>query len=943
MDDPSIFKSGADGGNWVRAKEKSVPIADRTKDNTSKVMDGDTGEAPPKLKRRNSTTSPGKRNHIAHDGQVKQSPHRADLVRNSLSHESENRKKSNPLTKLPNRSPTRSRTSPSGHSTDDDGIDTEEEEREEIVHEQPLIDPELRKEERHRLFRAGSNAGMNTRPRRDSKTSSDVDSPVLSNSAYHSVLKPTKTKVKSNNTSLSVRTLMLPHTMARSTTKAEFLSGPKLCSTHNPIVQVGQVHISPEDAERFRVAPLKAEIDEDLIQLEQLGENLSSKTEMKETKELCRQIKEWSDSIKTILDHITTEKTGIREGINGFRSLLHVHREVTRYFMNQLRKSPLLRETPGVWARWIYNDTEKAWLDRSIEIFRQPGVVHNLLTMAIRFSTKTVDLLVNHDQLADREMDVFSAQSDTVPRSCFYGRDFCPQYKDTIRGMLRVIMIANASYFFFKGWKRPIRLPLSFFSGVYFGFIKTSSMEWVGHLSDLFLSNIFSPQYLNTYSTFEAKKLSGFWNLTEGTWNEVVTAVSIPVSLDITLQLPPRHFKIQRKDGLELTILPPYLPEAKKPEEPGQPFLSVSIRYISYFDHQLDSALSDITVRTNLERTFAAAHSKIFRRREKLHAEDSAGDFDRILEGQTDEKLNKLSDNLIVHFHGGGFVSQTAASHGLYLRQWARDTGVPIVSVNYRLAPDYPFPVALQECFYSYVWALENCHKLGSSAKKVIVVGDSAGGNFAAAVTIRAITERIRIPDSLIMCYPALYMLYVPSPSRILSIVDSLLPQEALQNCFDAYLPKESGLDPLQNPFLSPACASDAILKRFPSDIRIMVGALDPLYDDSIWMAKRLTAVGKSVQFKVYETLNHGFLNFGGAPKYGVEMWDAVKLVAQWMNQVFRGEEKDDIEQELYNGEEEEEKKEEKEDKREEQEKKKEEKREEKEKKEGERGRSEGI
>jgi hormone-sensitive lipase len=74
-----------------------------------------------------------------------------------------------------------------------------------------------------------------------------------------------------------------------------------------------------------------------------------------------------------------------------------------------------------------------------------------------------------------------------------------------------------------------------------------------------------------------------------------------------------------------------------------------------------------------------------------------------------------------------------------YLKQWAKDTGAVIFSVDYRLAPEYPFPIAFQECYFAYTWALANCHKLGTTAEKVIVIGDSAGGNLAAAITVMAI------------------------------------------------------------------------------------------------------------------------------------------------------------------------------------------------------------
>lgn len=74
-----------------------------------------------------------------------------------------------------------------------------------------------------------------------------------------------------------------------------------------------------------------------------------------------------------------------------------------------------------------------------------------------------------------------------------------------------------------------------------------------------------------------------------------------------------------------------------------------------------------------------------------------------------------MSSSLLIHCHGGGFVAQSSKSHGIYLRQWAKDLNIPILSIDYSLAPEQPFPRALEECFFAYAWALKNCAKLGNS------------------------------------------------------------------------------------------------------------------------------------------------------------------------------------------------------------------------------------
>ncbi|CAG2068831.1 unnamed protein product, partial [Timema podura] len=84
--------------------------------------------------------------------------------------------------------------------------------------------------------------------------------------------------------------------------------------------------------------------------------------------------------------------------------------------------------------------------------------------------------------------------------------------------------------------------------------------------------------------------------------------------------------------------------------------------------------------------------------------------------------IHRPSPVLIIHCHGGGFVAQSSRSHEVYLREWASHLKVPILSVDYSLAPQAPFPRALEEVLYAYCWAINNCHILGSTAEKILLV-----------------------------------------------------------------------------------------------------------------------------------------------------------------------------------------------------------------------------
>uniref|UniRef100_A0A4W4GZS6 Hormone-sensitive lipase n=1 Tax=Electrophorus electricus TaxID=8005 RepID=A0A4W4GZS6_ELEEL len=142
---------------------------------------------------------------------------------------------------------------------------------------------------------------------------------------------------------------------------------------------------------------------------------------------------------------------------------------------------------------------------------------------------------------------------------------------------------------------------------------------------------------------------------------------------------------------------------------------------------------------------------------------------------------------LVVHYHGGGFVAQTSRSHEPYLKSWSQDLGAPLLSVDYSLAPEAPFPRALEECFYVYCWAIKNHNLLGWTGERVCLAGDSAGGNLCITVSMRAVAHGVRLPDGIMAAYPAILLTMYASPSRLLSLMDPLLPLSVLSRCLSAY------------------------------------------------------------------------------------------------------------------------------------------------------------
>lgn len=198
---------------------------------------------------------------------------------------------------------------------------------------------------------------------------------------------------------------------------------------------------------------------------------------------------------------------------------------------------------------------------------------------------------------------------------------------------------------------------------------------------------------------------------------------------------------------------------------------------------------------------------------------------------QPEQPITKI-DKIIIHFHGGGFITMDSCTHQNYTRQWTNDLGIPVFSVDYRLAPKYPYPDPVNDCFQAYCWILSEAKsQLGIDPKQVILAGDSAGGHLCAAVTVLAILRGVRLPTGLILHYPAL-MLDLNSffPSTLYALDDPILMTSFLKFCLASFV--KNG-DPSKNPIMSPLFTPDNIVQRFPPT-RIMCCEADPLRDPAL-------------------------------------------------------------------------------------------------------------
>ena len=209
------------------------------------------------------------------------------------------------------------------------------------------------------------------------------------------------------------------------------------------------------------------------------------------------------------------------------------------------------------------------------------------------------------------------------------------------------------------------------------------------------------------------------------------------------------------------------------------------------------------------------------------------------------------SSACLLFFHGGGFVFNAAPHHFSLARRFVRELGIKCVFVDYRLAPKYKFPCAVDDCFEVYKWVLNNSGKLKIDCKKIIVCGDSAGGNLAAVTCLKARDNGLQMPLAQMLLYPVLdhrmqtqsYKLYQDTP---------MCNSKDMAKYYKFYLP--TNVAPAI--YLSPIEADD--LAGLPHAY-LEVAQYDCLHDEGVSYARALEHSG--VEVELHETLGamHGY------------------------------------------------------------------------------------
>jgi acetyl esterase len=227
---------------------------------------------------------------------------------------------------------------------------------------------------------------------------------------------------------------------------------------------------------------------------------------------------------------------------------------------------------------------------------------------------------------------------------------------------------------------------------------------------------------------------------------------------------------------------------------------------------------------------------------------------------------------VMLYLHGGGFTIGNLETHDSLCRQFALRSGVAVIALHYRLAPEHRFPVAVDDSWSAMAWLHEKAAEIGLDGSRLAVGGDSAGGTLAAVCALHA--RDIALPLALQLLVTPGTTAHQDTPSHREFATGYLLEGEGISWFFDHYIDRAQRADwrfaPLNADELegvAPAC--------------MILAECDPLVDEGIAYADRLRAAGVPVDFELYRGVTHDFIKMGRVIPEAIAALDAASLALQ--------------------------------------------------------------
>lgn len=207
--------------------------------------------------------------------------------------------------------------------------------------------------------------------------------------------------------------------------------------------------------------------------------------------------------------------------------------------------------------------------------------------------------------------------------------------------------------------------------------------------------------------------------------------------------------------------------------------------------------------------------------------------------------------------HGGGFMTCSVETHDFIPAYIAAKTGVAAFSVEYRLAPEHPYPTGLEDCYAVLQWMTGNAEELSIDPSQITVAGDSSGGNFAIALTLLAKQRGDVMLHKQVLIYPVtdLSGTVEKRSAKVYTMVGEADGEGGI-DLLSIYLGPKSKMD-AKDPLISPLFATD--VSGLPSALFIEAEC-DALLDDGLMYAKKLQDAKVPVAYKIYSGMPHAFI-----------------------------------------------------------------------------------
>lgn len=229
---------------------------------------------------------------------------------------------------------------------------------------------------------------------------------------------------------------------------------------------------------------------------------------------------------------------------------------------------------------------------------------------------------------------------------------------------------------------------------------------------------------------------------------------------------------------------------------------------------------------------------------------------------------------LLVYYHGGGWCIGDVPSYDVLCRELANLSGWAVLSVEYRLAPEHPFPAAVDDALLAAEWCADNTDLLAIEPGSLALGGDSAGGNLAIVTALQARDQGFPTLTRLLLIYPSTEIAS-QRPSRERYADGYFLDRESLAWFFERYLPKGGAEDWRASPMHATSLAN------LPPMFLVTAGC-DPLTDDCVAFAERVQEEGGEVDHYPVPGMVHGFFTLG---KLFPQANAAVRAVAESLRQ----------------------------------------------------------